>query len=141
MSEDPIGTALGIVSEEKQTNTEITSAQTRAITAANSSNNQLQNDYEFARQNLYDLLTKGAAALDELSEIARQSQHPRSYEVLATLIKNLSEVNDKILIIHKNVKSLEDHPSDEGSTSPITVSNAIFVGTTTELLQLTKKKN
>lgn len=131
---DKIAEALGIPPQETQDNKSL------VATVANPANTDLENDYAFARQNLYDVLTKGTAALEELVEIAKQSQHPRAYEVLSTLIKNLGDTNDKLLNLQKDMKELNDVAPQEQTQGPINVANAIFVGTTTELLELRNQK-
>ena len=68
------------------------------------------NDYEYSRETYYELLEKGKDALDTMVEVARESEHPRAYEVLSGMIKNLSDVNDKLMDLNKKVKDLEDEP-------------------------------
>ena len=68
------------------------------------------NDYEYSRDTYYELLEKGKDALDTMVEVARESEHPRAYEVLSGMIKNLSDVNDKLMDLNKKVKDLEDDP-------------------------------
>jgi len=99
-------------------------------------NVDLEKDFDFSRTNLIQALNTGLAALEELSEIARQSQHPRSYEVLALLLKNLSDVNDKLLDLHEKKMELTNTPSETDEGTGDTVRNNYFVGSTTELLQL-----
>jgi hypothetical protein len=104
---------------------------------------KIDDDFEFARTNLYVALTKGATALEELAEIARQSQHPRAYEVLAGLLKNFGDVNDKMMELHASKQDLAAQATNgvEGSSNqrPL-VGNAVFVGSTSELLQLIKQQ-
>ena len=57
-------------------------------------NKNINNDYNYSRETYYDLITKGRDALDDMIEVARASEHPRAYEVLATMIKNVSDVNE-----------------------------------------------
>ena len=56
-----------------------------------------KNDLEFTRQTYYDLIQKGQESLDEMMNIASALEHPRAFEVVAGLIKNVSEVNDKLI--------------------------------------------
>lgn len=108
-------------------------AQPTAVTVPNAE--QVNNDFTFARTTLIDLLTKGSAALEQLAEIAEQSQHPRSYEVLATLIKHLGDTNDKLLALHRDHNELVEVPKPSAPA----VGNAIFVGTTADLLKMVKE--
>ena len=61
----------------------------------NDDDKNVQNDYEYSRATYYELIEKGRESLDMMIEVARESEHPRAYEVLSGLIKNISEVNDK----------------------------------------------
>jgi hypothetical protein len=130
MSEDTIATALGIPAQT------ISNSKSLVAVVANPANTDLQNDYAFARQNLYDVLTKGGAALEELLEIAKQSQHPRAYEVLSKLVKDMGDTNARLLELHKDMTDLQSDQEGTSEQAPIQVSNAIFVGTTTELLEI-----
>lgn len=131
MVEDKLGLALGI--PVQSTNTDVV----LVTQVANPSNTDVQNDYAFARQNLYDVLTKGISALGEMTDIAKQSQHPRAYEVLSGLIKTLGETNERLMNLQKDKLELDELESgDEGGS--IHVANAIFVGTTSELLDMAK---
>ena len=129
MNEDTIANALGIPPQE------VVPANKSLVPVANTANTDLDNDYSFARQNLYDVLTKGTAALEELVEIAKQSQHPRAYEVLATMIKNLGDTNDKLLALQKQIAEIKTENEPQQATT-IHADNAVFVGTTAELLEL-----
>jgi hypothetical protein len=97
---------------------------------------QIDTDAKYVRQNLYDLLEKGHGAIDELLAVADQSQHPRAYEVLATMIKTMVETNRDLLDLHQKKKTLiEKEKQPEG-----TVNNNLFVGSTKDLLELLNKK-
>ena len=111
---------------------------TRARVAV--ANTDIDNDFAFARTTLYDAITKGATALEELAEISRQTQHHRSYEVLATLLKNLSDVNDKLLNLHREKRELDQATTETSESTGPVLNNNVFVGSTAELLQLIKQK-
>lgn len=97
---------------------------------------EAETDVRYVRQNLYDLIEKGHGAIDELLAIADQSQHPRSYEVLANMIKTMVETNKDLLDMHDKKKKLL---SQEIETQSSTVNNNLFVGSTSELLKLLNK--
>ena len=59
------------------------------------------NDYNYSRETYYDLIEKGKSALDDMIEVARESEHPRAFEVLSGMIKNISDVNDRLMILNK----------------------------------------
>ncbi len=90
------------------------------------------NDYEFARENLHDIIGKGSKALDELCDVANASQHPRAYEVVSTLIKTLSDANSNLLDIQKKKKDIEK----EDDKGPNKVTNNLFVGSTADLQKI-----
>ena len=96
----------------------------------------IDTDYRYARENLYDLIENGSHALHELVEIAKASEHPRAFEVVASLMKTLTDANKDLLDIQTKVKKLkQDDPATQG---PNNVTNALFVGSTTELQNMLK---
>ena len=95
----------------------------------------VETDYEFARKNLYDIIGKGNQALDYLLELAKASEHPRAFEVVGQLTKTLVDANNNLLDIQKKVKELSRE------SSPQNVTNALFVGSTSDLQKLLKEKN
>jgi hypothetical protein len=95
-------------------------------------------DYTYARENLYDVIEKGTSALDELVHLAKASEHPRAFEVVSQLTKTLVDANKDLLEIQKKVKSLRKEDESKG---PNNVTNALFVGSTSELQKLIKGDN
>lgn len=96
-------------------------------------------DADYARKNLYDLIEKGSMAIDELLTIAQQSQHPRSYEVLSTLMKTMVETNKDLLALQETKKKLLEQDKDTKDQNKTVTNNTLFVGSTTELLKALKK--
>lgn len=98
---------------------------------------QADKDYEYARENMYDVIEKGAAALEELLSVAQQSQHPRAYEVLATTMKTLVDANKELVTLSKNKVEEEKLNNDTQQVSSKGVTNNnLFVGTTHDLLKV-----
>jgi hypothetical protein len=95
-------------------------------------------DYEYARTNMYDIIEKGQEALVGILDVANMSQHPRSYEVAANLIKTLSEVNKDLLQLAKTKKEID---KEDGVDSPQKVTNNLFVGSTADLLKTLKHES
>jgi len=93
-------------------------------------------DFETGRKNLYNLIDKGNEAIDGILNLAKEGEHPRAYEVAGQLIKTVSEVSQNLLDLQDKLKKVKDIP-DKG---PKNVTNALFVGSTTELTKLLKKK-
>lgn len=96
------------------------------------------NDFEYARTNLYDIIEKGQEALIGILDVANMSQHPRSYEVAANLIKTLSEVNKDLLVLAKTKQELETKTQEDQPKNQ-TINNNLFVGSTSELQKMLKK--
>lgn len=96
-------------------------------------------DASFARENIRGLISKGTVAIDELSKVAKESEHPRAYEVLSTLLKNMSDMNKDLLNIQKMKKELQT--GSEEKPSVVKVDKAVFVGTTADLIKLRKQEN
>ena len=93
-------------------------------------------DFETGRKNLYNLLDKGNEAIDGILSLAKEGENPRAYEVAGQLIKTVSEVSQNLLDLQEKLKKIKDVPN----TGPKSVTNALFVGSTTELTKLLKKK-
>lgn len=102
------------------------------------SNHDLEFDYELSRETHRDLIDQGKDALEKLLKVADESQHPRAYEVAGQLLKNLSDMTDKLMALHEKRKKIENDgkPKTAGS---VTVDKAVFVGTTSELLKEIKQ--
>ena len=96
----------------------------------------VEDDAEFARTNIRDLISKGNSAIDNLLQVANASEHPRAYEVAAGLIKNLGDLNKDLLEIQKRKRDLDPTQSKNNSTTNI--DKAVFVGSTTELVKFLK---
>lgn len=97
----------------------------------------VESDFEQTRKNLHLLLLQGEDALMGALEVAKQSEHPRAFEVVGNLIKQMADVNQQLLDLHKQKKQLQDESSASNKKS-VTNNNAIFVGSTTELNKLIK---
>ena len=91
-------------------------------------------DFQYARENMYNLIERGTDGLEELLEIAKQSEHPRAFEVVQQTIGQLTTTNKELLNLHKTKKDIK---AEKGPTN---VTNALFVGSTAELQKLLKDK-
>lgn len=100
------------------------------------SNNKIEDDYEVTRNNLRVLLQQGQEALQKSLDVAIQSEHPRAFEVVGNLMKQLADINQQLLDLHQQKQKL-DEPSKVEKTKQVT-NNAIFVGSTAELNKLIK---
>ena len=97
----------------------------------------IKTDYDYSRQTYYDLIEKGREGLEDMMEVARSSEHPRAYEVLSGMIKNVSDVNDRLMDLNKKKKDFykNDTKQIEGNN---TTNNNLFVGSTTDLQRILK---
>ena len=95
-----------------------------------------ENDFEYARRNMYDIIEGGQDALSEVINFAKQAQTPRAFEVAATLINNLTIANEKLLNLSKQIKDIQKDEEQKEPDQKIT--NNLFVGSTAELQKLLK---
>ena len=100
------------------------------------SNNDVDEDYEYQRENFYNLVEKGQTAIEGILELAKESEHPRTYEVAGNLIKQVSEVTEKLGDLQEKMRKLKEVPNN----APQSVTNALFVGSTAELQKILKSK-
>ena len=100
------------------------------------SGDDIEKDYEYQRENFYNLVEKGSSAIDGILELAKESEHPRTYEVAGNLIKQVAEVTEKLGDLQEKMRRLKEVPSN----APKNVTNALFVGSTKELQKMLKDK-
>ena len=119
-------------------NIEPVSRETEVVSSPSNSidveSDDISKDYSYTRASLYSLLEKGQEAIDGALEVAQSSDHPRAYEVAGNLIKNVSEVAEKLIDLQKKMKDI-----DNKYNGPKNVTNALFVGSTAELSKLLKQ--
>lgn len=99
--------------------------------------NKIESDYDASRENLKELLVSGKAALEHALTVAKQSEHPRAFEVVGNLIKQLADVNQQLMDIHQQKKKLEE-PGKAQQSKQVT-NNSIFVGSTADLSKMIRK--
>ena len=100
------------------------------------SGDDIEDDYKYQRDNFYNLVEKGSSAIDGILELAKESEHPRTYEVAGNLIKQVAEVTEKLGDLQEKMRKLKEVPSN----APKNVTNALFVGSTKELQTMLKDK-
>ena len=99
-----------------------------------------ETDVNLVRETLKDLIGKSTEALEHLSVIAQETEHPRAFEVLSNMIKQTGDLTGELLDVQKKRK---DITQGKDAMSNTTTNNAIFVGSTQELqkaLRNTKKE-
>lgn len=120
---------LGIVEKPKRKITKVE----RVVPAI--TDDDSETDFQYARENLYNLIERGTDGLEELLEIAKQSEHPRAFEVVQQTIGQLTTTNKELLNLHKTKKDMR---TEKGG--PTSVNNNLFVGSTAELQKMLKGK-
>lgn len=120
-------------------NVEVTSIEVvpTESTTESTKEEEILKDYEHSREQLYSLIEKGQDAIKGIMDVAAQTDHPRAYEVAFQGIKNVSELADKLMDVHKKMKDIEE----EGKVQrgPSTVNNSVFFGSTAELQKFIKQ--
>ena len=97
----------------------------------------VDNDYKYSRDTYYELVEKGKQSLELMTEVARESEHPRAFEVLSGMIKNISDVNDRLMDLNKKKKDLD---RKEEIKNIANTTNNLFVGSTAELQKVLKNE-
>ena len=104
------------------------------LTKGNHTKNEEQSsDYKYSREVFYGLVERGQDAIEGILDIARESEHPRVYEVAGQLIKTVGETTEKLIDLQAKMKEL-----DKDESMPNKVNNNLFVGSSTELQRLLK---
>ena len=93
----------------------------------------VDNDYEYSRDTYYELIEKGKESLELMIEVARESEHPRAFEVLSGMIKNVSDVNDKLMDLNIKNKGIKE---DKKALPQGNTTNNVFVGSTSDLQRM-----
>lgn len=123
---DPVETAMKTVSPPKPV----------LVPETTLDEQDIDNDYKYQRENFYNLIERGQDAIDGILDLARESEHPRTYEVAGNLIKQVAEVTEKLGDLQSKMKKLKEVPN----SAPKNVTNALFVGSTAELQKMLKGK-
>jgi tetrahydrodipicolinate N-succinyltransferase len=98
--------------------------------------NAVDDDFNKTRDNLYKLLKSGQDALNDAMNVARQSEHPRAYEVVGNLMKQLADINEQILNLHAKKQKIMTPREEKKEDAKQVTNNAIFVGSTSDLSKL-----
>ena len=133
--DDKVNEILGIEATEKPTLESIVKIDNPTVPRIKDPNKpDIDSDYEYSRENYYNLIEKGQEAIEGILEIAKEGQHPRAYEVAGQLIANVAGTVDKLQDLQKKLKELKNLPK----TASPQIKNALFVGSTKELQQMLK---
>ena len=100
----------------------------------------IKDDYEFSRETYKELIKTGTRSLDTLAELARESEHPRAFEVLSKAIKDIGDTTEKLMKLQKDKKDLKKEEKAEEEKKQIT-NNNVFVGSTSDLQRMIGKED
>ena len=134
MKDSEIDKALGIADVVEGTLETVTPPKPPVV--PESTSEDLDNDYKYQRENFYHLVERGQDAINGILELAKESEHPRTYEVAGNLIKQVADVTEKLGDLQEKMKKLKEVPN----SGPKNVTNALFVGSTKELQDMLKGK-
>ena len=133
---DILDNVLGITDVVETTTRSVTPPKPVLVPKTENNEQDIENDYKYQRENFYNLIERGQDAIDGILDLARESEHPRSYEVAGNLIKQVADVTEKLGDLQEKMKKLKEVPS----SAPKNVTNALFVGSTAELQKMLKGK-
>lgn len=105
----------------------------------NKDKKDIKDDYEFSRETYRDLIKTGTHSLDSLAELARESEHPRAFEVLSRSIKDIADTTEKLMALQKSKKDLAKEDEEKDEARKQITNNNVFVGSTSELQRLLKQ--
>lgn len=131
-----------VITIEPETVSEIVVAEEHpvAVVEEPQPNRDVEYDYEYSRNLHRDLIEQGQEALPELLKVAKESQHPRAYEVASGFLKNLSDMADKLMILHEKKKALDGREGGPPTSQTVNIDKAVFTGSTSDLLDRIAKQ-
>ena len=132
---DILDNVLGITDVVETTVRDLTPQ--KPVVVPETSEQDVDNDYKYQRENFYQLVERGQDAIEGILDLAREGEHPRAYEVAGNLIKQVADVTEKLGDLQGKMKKLKEVPN----SAPKNVTNALFVGSTAELQKMLKGKD
>ena len=133
---DILDNVLGVTDIVETATKDVTPPKPVLVPETKMTEEDIDNDYKYQRENFYNLIERGQDAIDGILDLARESEHPRTYEVAGQLIKNVAEVTEKLGDLQSKMKKLKEVPN----SAPKNVTNAWVVGSTAELQKMLKGK-
>ena len=130
-----LSNALNLPKPESEPTQEIVQREVKTI---NTGRTEADRDYTEVRDNLKRIIEKSEEAIENILEVAVESQNPRAYEVVAQLISSALEANNKLMHLHKQIKDIKKQ--EPGKTTTVT-NNSIFVGNTADLQKMLRSAN
>ena len=102
---------------------------------------ELMDDYKLARENIRTMLEQGSHVVENMIQIASQTESARSFEVAGNLIKAMSELSKDLISLHEQTQKAKRPAKEEKTVAPQQINNTqnnniVFQGTTTDLLKM-----
>ena len=138
--ENRIEKHLNLVEHNKTYYTEAEVLNTSVDLPATIDGEEKDTDFRYARENMYHIIERGRDAMDELLEIAKAEESPRAFEVFGQLLKNMTDTQEKLMELHRKKQIIENDGERQEVTKAQNVTNALFVGSTADLLKLVKRE-
>ena len=138
--ENRIEKHLELVEHNKEYYTEAEVLNTSEVLPATIDGEEKDTDFRYARENMYHIIERGRDAMDELLEIAKAEESPRAFEVFGQLLKNMTDTQSTLMELHQKKQKLENDGDRQEVTRAQNVTNALFVGSTADLLKLVKRE-
>ena len=139
---DRLSDFLDIENKIEEQSRDIINRQQTSVSEYNHSEKRdqdLVDDYNQHRDTLKDLVSQGQEALNGLLQLAKESEHPRAYEVTGQLLKTTADLTKDLIELQVTMNKIEN--TKDGSQPSKVTNTAIFVGNTNELLETLKGKN
>lgn len=143
MSDDKISSALGIRplsevrEEEKNLPAEVPQEELLPAVVSDEDDENIQ-DLEEVRQNIKGVIETGDEALREMLEIAKQSEQPRAFEVVSTLMKTMLDANKDFADISTKKKFAKEELNGPKEAAQTNVTNNNLIVSTADLLKMIK---
>ena len=102
------------------------------VSSTNTDDATVDGDYNYARKNIREFIERGMIDLEDIASIAKQSESPRAYEVMSTILKTVIDANKDLLTLAKAKKEIKQLPSGTGAP-PGTVNNNLIVSPTSKI--------
>ena len=138
--ENRIEKHLELVEHNKEYYTEAEVLNISEVLPATIDGEEKDTDFRYARENMYHIIERGRDAMDELLEIAKAEESPRAFEVFGQLLKNMTDTQEKLMELHRKKQIIENDGERQEVTKAQNVTNALFVGSTADLLKLVKRE-
>ena len=127
---------LDEILDVEESTTELVEKKPNTLIKRDNTLEDVDTDYKYQRENFYNLIERGQDAIDGILDVAKNSDHPRAFEVAGNLISQVADVTEKLGKLQSAMKRLKEVPNN----APKNVTNALFVGSTAELQKMLKGK-